>query len=65
MKIKYAINWTQVIEAFRVAGALLALQGLLFGIILQSPQLITWMKGTVLIGLLFWSAASLARQQDF
>ncbi len=65
MKIKYAINWTQVIEAFRVAGALLALQGLLFGIILQSPQLITWMKGTVLIGLLLWSAASLARQRNF
>ena len=65
MKIKYAVNWAQVIEAFRVGGALLVLQGLLFGLILQSPQLIIWMKGTVLIGLLFWSAASLARQQDF
>ena len=30
MKTKYAVNWTQVIDAVRSAGALMFLQGLVF-----------------------------------
>jgi hypothetical protein len=65
MKSKYAINRTQVVDAFRAAGALLVLQGLLFGVILEAPQLLSWAKGSVLIGLLFWAGASLVKQQDY
>jgi hypothetical protein len=65
MKSKYAVNWTQVIEAFRSAGALMVMQGLVFGFLAEAPQLVSWAKGSVLVGMLFWAAASLARHQDF
>jgi hypothetical protein len=65
MKSKYAVNWTQVIDAFRSAGALMVMQGLLFGFLAEAPLLVAWAKGSVLVGMLFWAAASLARHQDF
>jgi hypothetical protein len=41
MKSKYAVNWTQVIEAFRSAGALMVMQGLVFGFLAEAPQLVS------------------------
>ena len=64
MKTKYAVNWTQVIDAFRVAGALLVMQGLMFGFMAEAPQLVLWAKGSVIVGLLFWAGASLALKRD-
>lgn len=64
MKTKYAVNWTQVIDAVRSAGALMFLQGLVFWPIVESPVLISWARGSALVGLLKWAGASLAKQRD-
>lgn len=65
MKTRYAVNWTQVFDAFRSAGALLMMQGLMFGLMLEEPQLLSWAKGSALVGMLMWAGASLAKQRDF
>jgi hypothetical protein len=65
MKTKYAVNWTQVLDAFRSAGALMVMQGLMFGFMAEAPQLVSWAKGSVIVGLLFWAGASFAKQRDF
>lgn len=62
MKSKYAVNWTQVIDGLRAAGALMVMQGFIFGLIAEAPQQVAWAKGAVLVGLLFWAGASLASQ---
>jgi hypothetical protein len=65
MKSKYRINWAHVMDAFRSGGTLMVMQGVLFGLFVESPQLVAWAKGSVLVGLVFWAGASLAQQQDF
>lgn len=64
MKTKFTINLTLVIEAFRFGGTLMVMQGVLFGLLVESPQLVAWAKGSILVGLLFWAGASFVRQQD-
>ncbi len=64
MPTKFAVNWAQIVAAFRSAGTLMILQGLLFGFLVESPLLTSWAKFSVLVGLLFWAGASMAKQQD-
>lgn len=64
MKTKFTINLTLVIEAFRFGGTLMVMQGVLFGLLVESPQLVAWAKGSILVELLFWAGASFVRQQD-
>jgi hypothetical protein len=36
----------------------MVIQGLIFGFVAKAPQLVSWAKGRVLVGLLFYQAKS-------
>lgn len=64
MQLKFEVNWSQLMGVCRSVGAVLLVQGLVLGLVAVSPQLISWAKGSVLVGLLVWAGASLVRPQD-
>ena len=64
MKSKYALNWTQVLDACHTASGCMVLQGMVFWIIGESASWVLWAKGSVMVGLLFWAGWAFIKQLD-
>jgi Na+/phosphate symporter len=62
MRSKFIFSWALLFDAFRSAGVLMMLQGVMCLLFFHTDQLMAWGRGSVLIGLLFWAAWAISKQ---